>query len=63
MSLVDDFYKAVASQIEEFYWSKGGPIFAIQLDNETGDSDYLLALKGVAMKYNMNPAWFTVTGW
>merc|ERR1719201_2986786 len=41
----------------------GGPIFAIQVDNETTDWKYLLALKALALECGMYPAAFTKTGW
>ena len=44
------------------FWKDGGPIFAVQLDNETVDWKYLLALKALARKY-FSPVYFSKTGW
>ena len=43
-------------------WKDGGPIFAVQLDNETPDWKYLLALKDIAAD-SFFPVYFAKTGW
>ena len=62
LSCVEDFYRELGAQVEGLFWRDGGPVFAIQLDNETSDWKYLLALKAIASKY-FSPAYFAKTGW
>jgi beta-galactosidase len=49
--------------MEGMYWTNGGPIVSIQLDNETPNVDYLLALREMAVGAGMDPVFFVKTGW
>jgi beta-galactosidase len=63
MSLVRGWYSSLSAQLQGRYWSTGGPIISIQVDNESGDVDYLLALRGLAVELGMNPWYWVKTGW
>eukprot|EP00944_MAST-04C_sp_MAST-4C-sp1_P010268 g10268.t1 len=62
LQCVESWYKALGNQVKGLFWKDGGPIFAVQLDNETVDWKYLLALKALARKY-FSPVYFSKTGW
>ena len=57
------WYGALAKQLEGLFHKDGGPITLLQVDNETSDWKYLLALRGLAMSLGILPAFFTKTGW
>ncbi|MFR9628904.1 MAG: beta-galactosidase, partial [Rikenellaceae bacterium] len=66
---VDKLYEQLAIQMDGMYWKDGGPIFAVQLDNEnrrhgpgTG-ADLLTAEKELALKHNIIVPYYTSTGW
>ena len=63
MSCVSGWYSALAQQLEGLFWKDGGPIALLQVDNETTDWKYLLALRSLAMSLGILPAIFTKTGW
>ena len=62
LQCVESWYKALGNQVKGLFWKDGGPVFAVQLDNETVDWKYLLALKALARKY-FSPVYFSKTGW
>ncbi|KAH8060325.1 beta-galactosidase [Aureococcus anophagefferens] len=51
------------SELAGLFWRDGGPVWAVQLDNEIGDWKYLLGLREIALSYDIAPAAFTKTGW
>ena len=57
------WYKALAAELSGLFWSDGGPVWAVQLDNESRDLSYLLALQQLAVSAGITPAVFTKTGW
>ena len=63
LTCVAGWYSALAAQLQNLYWKDGGPIVAVQVDNETGDWQYLLALRSLAIKLGVLPAFFVKTGW
>jgi hypothetical protein len=63
LNLVRGWYSGLAAQMAGRYWSEGGPIISLQLDNETPDVDYLLALRALAVEVGMKPWYFVKTGW
>lgn len=63
MALVKGWYAALSAQLRGRYWADGGPIVSVQLDNETPDIEYLLALRDTALAAGMMPPLFTKTGW
>ncbi len=62
-------YTQIAAQIEGLYWKDGGPIFAIQLDNENwehgeGKGEVLMeAEKRIALDLGIKVPIYTCTGW
>lgn len=64
MGYVDRLYAAYARELKGLFFKDGGPIIALQVENElTGDSDYLLKLKKMALDHGMEAPFYTVTGW
>lgn len=69
MSAVDELFRQLSIQMDGMYIKDGGPIFAIQLDNENRDhgpgrgAELLDAEKVIALKYGMNVPLYTSTGW
>ena len=63
LNLVEPWYAGVAAQIKGKFWADGGPIISVQLDNETPDVDYLLALRALAVRVGITPFMFIKTGW
>lgn len=69
LAAVDTLYKKLAEQMEGLYWKDGGPIYAIQYDNEfthhisKGNPALIDWEKQTAQKYNMEVPLHTVTGW
>src|SRR5581483_8516024 len=48
LKLVEPLYAQEAQQMRGLLWKDGGPVIGVQVDNETGNSTYLLALKKMA---------------
>lgn len=63
MNIVRPWYEGVAAQTKGKYWADGGPIISVQVDNETPDVDYVLALRDLAQNVGINPFLFIKTGW
>ena len=57
-------YTHIGDQMRGLLWKDGGPVVAIQLDNEySGPSQYLLGLKKLAIETGMDVPLYTKTGW
>jgi beta-galactosidase len=64
LNLTQALYEQIAAQLEGLYWKDGGPVFAVQVENEWGGSaDYLLALKSIAIAAGIDVPMYTKTGW
>ncbi|MGA1236751.1 MAG: beta-galactosidase [Limisphaerales bacterium] len=63
LKLVEAFYREVAGQMEGLLWKDGGPVIGVQLDNESGDLEYLLALKRLARGLGVDVPFYAMTGW
>jgi len=63
LALVRTWYTGLAAQMKGRYWADGGAVISLQLDNETPDVDYLLALRALAVELGMAPWFFVKTGW
>ncbi len=70
LAAVDKLYEKLSQQMKGLYWKDGGPIFAIQLDNEytpahsgIGGTKLIEWEKATALKYNMDVPLYTTTGW
>lgn len=70
LAAVDKLYQKLAEQMDGLYWKDGGPIFAIQFDNEytpahsgIGGTKLIEWEKETALKYGMEVPLYTTTGW
>ena len=63
LDLVRPFYQQIAEQTRGLYWKDGGPIFAVQVDNESDKPDYLLSLKAMAQESGIDAPFYLMTGW
>ncbi len=66
---VERFYQRIGEQLRGLYWKDGGPVIAVQLENEynlTGPGQgeaHISTLKRLALKAGMDVPLYTVTGW
>ena len=66
---VDLYYQQIAAQLKGLMWSEGGPVIAIQLENEyrgrppNGGAPHILKLKEMARNAGLRVPFYTVTGW
>lgn len=56
-------YRQIFTQIQGLQWKDGGPIIAVQFDNEQRNGDYLMALKQLALSIGYDLPFYTRTGW
>ena len=69
LGYVDLYFKQIAAQLKGLMWNEGGPVVAVQLENEyrgrgTGSGvDHILKLKQMAMDAGIHVPFYTVTGW
>ena len=66
---VDLYYKQIGEQLKGLMWNQGGPVVAIQLENEYRGrgagrgNDHILKLKEMARDAGLRVPFYTVTGW
>jgi beta-galactosidase len=64
LAAVSRLYRKIGDQMQGLLWKDGGPVVAIQLDNEySGPSSYLVWLKKLAIASGMDVPLYTKTGW
>ncbi len=63
MKDVSTLYGEIAKQLKGHLWKEGGPVVAVQVDNECWNLDYLHALKRLARDHGMDVPFTTMTGW
>jgi beta-galactosidase len=69
LGYVDLYFKQIAAQLKGLMWSEGGPVVAVQLENEyrgRGEGsgvDHILKLKQMAIDAGIHVPFYTVTGW
>jgi hypothetical protein len=57
-------YAQISRQIKGLRWKDGGPVIAIQLENEySGPTQHLMTLKQIARDAGMDVPLYTCTGW
>ena len=57
-------YGQIAGQLEGLLWKDGGPVIAVQLENEyRGHGAHLMALKEIACDAGLDVPLYTRTGW
>lgn len=63
MAYVDKLYRQIYSQVIGMQWKDGGPVIAVQFDNEQRNGNYLMALKKLALSIGFDLPFYTRTGW
>ena len=64
LSYVTKLYGQISQQTQGLLWKDGGPIIAIQLENEfSGPTQHLMSLKQIARAAGMDLPLYTCTGW
>lgn len=57
-------YREIAGQLAGLQWKDGGPVVALQFENEfRGPAKHLLTLKGIAREAGLDAPLYTRTGW
>ncbi len=57
-------YRQIFTQVQGLQWKDGGPVIAVQFDNEyRGRGSYLMALKRIALNIGFDLPFYTRTGW
>lgn len=61
---VEILYQEIGRQLEDLLWKDGGPVVAVQLENEyRGPAEHLLTLKRMAIEAGLDLPYYTRTGW
>ena len=64
LGYVTKLYAQIAEQMKGLLWKDGGPVIAIQLENEySGPTEHLMTLKQMAHDAGMDVPLYTCTGW
>jgi len=69
LSYVNTFYKQIGQQLNGLMWSQGGPVVAIQIENEYNKrcalcgTQHVLRLKQMARDAGLRVPFYTATGW
>jgi hypothetical protein len=64
LGYVTKLYGQIGQQTRGLLWKDGGPVVAVQLENEyTGPSEHLMTLKNIARDQGMDVPLYTCTGW
>ena len=63
MSYVKKLYRQIFAQVQGLQWKDGGPLIAVQFDNEQRNGAYLMALKKIALEIGYDLPFYTRTGW
>ena len=63
MEPVRRLYEQLAQQLRGRLWKDGGPVIAVQVDNECWGLEYLHSLKKLALECGIDAPFTTMTGW
>ena len=64
VEIVRGWYAEIAGQLEGRFWSTGGPVIAVQIENELYDQRaHMLALKRIAQDVGFDVPLWSATGW
>lgn len=64
MHYAERLYRQIFTQVQGLQWKDGGPVIAVQFDNEyRGRGSYLMALKRIALSIGFDLPFYTRTGW
>lgn len=64
LALVRPYYAAIAEQLAGLWWDDGGPVVAVQVENELYDQPgHLATLRALAEEVGISAPLWTATGW
>jgi hypothetical protein len=64
MEKVRVLYTEIANQVKGLLWKDGGPVVAVQVENEyRGPAEHLINLKRLAREVGLDVPYYTRTGW
>ena len=64
LKYTERIYRQIFTQVQGLQWKNGGPVMAMQFDNEyRGHGSYLMALKRMANEIGFDLPFYTRTGW
>ena len=63
IAMVKPLYRQIARQMRGLLWKNGGPVIAVQLDNECGNLPDLYHLKQIARRLGVDVPFYNMTGW
>lgn len=64
LELVEPYFAAIARELWGRRWAEGGPIVAVQVENELYDQPgHLVTLRAMAERVGINAPLWTATGW
>lgn len=67
LALVRRLYGEIGAQLAGQFWSEGGPIVGVQIENEyhpeAGGFEHMRALRRLALESGIHPPFFSATGW
>jgi hypothetical protein len=64
LAVVEPYYTAVAEQLDGLRWADGGPVVAVQVENELYDQPtHLSTLRAMAERAGLHVPLWTATGW
>lgn len=64
MHYAECLYRQIFTQVQGLQWKDGGPLVAVQFDNEyRGRGSYLMSLKKIAQQIGFDLPFYTRTGW
>ena len=64
LGYVTKLYGQISQQTQGLLWKDGGPVIAIQVENEySGPTRHLMTLKGIARDAGIDVPLYTCTGW
>lgn len=64
LAVAKNHYAAIAAQLDGLLWKQGGPIVAVQIENEYfGPAEHLITLKRLAREVGLDAPFYTRTGW
>jgi beta-galactosidase len=64
LALVRPYYTAIAEQLTGLWWGDGGPIVAVQVENELYDQpEHLATLRALAEEVGISAPLWTATAW
>lgn len=64
LKYTEQLYRQIFTQVQGLQWKDGGPVMAMQFDNEyRGHGSYLMRLKQMAKETGFDLPFYTRTGW